>query len=236
VAARTRSLPATSGHLCLYAGLTVPAAAPKLDPANLWIHPSLDFDRNLSAFDADPDAPFPFLYISFPSAKDPSFDARYPNRRTIEVVTPAPYERFSRWAVSDWKRRPEEYEVTKKRLAERLLAELYRHVPAASGMVTTWEVSTPLSTQHFANAPHGEMYGLAHTPGRFESRDLRVLTPVRNLFLTGQDIGMVGVMGALSGAVLTASAMLRRNMFSEVLKTVRRTSAAIPSPSLAPAP
>ena len=222
VAARTRSLPATSGHLCLYAGLTFPAAAPKLDPANLWIHPSLDFDRNLSAFDADLDAPFPFLYISFPSAKDPSFDARYPNRHTIEVVTLAPYERFSQWAGSDWKRRPEEYEATKKRLAERLLVELYRHVPAASGMVTTWELSTPLSTQHFANAPHGETYGLAHTPARFESRDLRPHTPIRNLFLTGQDIGMVGVVGALSGAVVTASAMLRRNMFGVVSKAARR--------------
>ena len=150
-------------------------------------------------------------------------------------MTLAPHERFSRWAGSDWKRRPEEYEATKKRLAERLLVELYRHVPAASGMVATWELSTPLSTQHFANAPHGEMYGLAHTPGRFESRDLRALTPIRNLFLTGQDIGMVGVMGALSGAVVTASAMLRRNMFSEVSKTVRRKSTAMSNPSLAPA-
>ena len=83
VAARTRSLGVTSGHLCLYAGLTFPAAAPTLDPANLWIHPSLDFDRNLSASHADCDAPFPFLYISFPSAKDPSFSARYPHRHTI---------------------------------------------------------------------------------------------------------------------------------------------------------
>jgi all-trans-retinol 13,14-reductase len=170
VAARTRSLPATRGHLCLYAGLTFPAAAPKLDPANLWIHPSLDFDRNLAAFDADLDAPFPFLYISFPSAKDPSFEARYPNRHTMEVVTLARYGRFSQWAASAWKRRPDAYEATKTRLAARLLVELSRHVPAASGTVTTWELSTPLSTQHFANAPHGEMYGLAHTPGRFESR------------------------------------------------------------------
>jgi all-trans-retinol 13,14-reductase len=221
IAARTRSLPATSGHLCLYAGLTFPAAAPKLDPANLWIHPSLDFDRNLSAFVADFDAPFPFLYISFPSAKDPSFDTRYPNRHTIEVVTLAPYERFGRWAESNWKRRPDEYALTKKRLAERLLSELCRHVPAAVATVTTWELSTPLSTQHFASAPRGEMYGLAHTPVRFESRDLGPGTPVRHLFLTGQDVGMCGVMGALSGAVVTASAMLGRNMFGEVSKAAR---------------
>jgi all-trans-retinol 13,14-reductase len=192
VAARTRSLSATSGHLCLYAGLTFPGAAPTLDSANLWIHPSLDFDRNMAAFEANFDAPFPFLYISFPSAKDPSFEARYPGRHTIEVVTLAPYERFSQWAGSDWRRRPEEYEVTKQHLAERLLGELYRQVPSTTGTVTTWELSTPLSTEHFANAPRGEMYGLAHTPRRFDSRDLGPRTPIRNLFLTGQDVGMCG--------------------------------------------
>jgi all-trans-retinol 13,14-reductase len=220
-AARTRRLSATSGHLCLYAGLTFPGAAPKLDSSNLWIHPTLDFDRNMSAFQADLDAPFPFLYISFPSAKDPSFDTRYPHRHTIEVVTLAPYEHFSRWAGSDWKRRPQEYEATKKRLAERLLVELCRHVPAASGAVATWELSTPLSTKHFASAPCGEMYGLAHTPMRFESRDLGPHTSIRNLFLTGQDVGMCGVMGALSGALVTASAMVGRNMFGEVSKARR---------------
>jgi all-trans-retinol 13,14-reductase len=177
----------------------------------------------MSVFEANLDAPFPFLYISFPSAKDPSFAARYPNRHTIEVVTLAPYERFSGWAGSDWRRRPGEYAVTKKRLAERLLAELYRHVPAAaaSGAVATWELSTPLSTQHFANAPRGEAYGLAHTPIRFESRDLGPRTSIRSLFLTGQDVGMCGVMGALSGALVTVSAMVGRNMFGEVSKARR---------------
>jgi hypothetical protein len=105
-------------------------------------------------------------------------------------------------------------------------------------MVTTWELSTPLSTQHFANAPHGETYGLAHTPERFESRDLRPHTPIRNLFLTGQDIGMVGVVGALSGAVVTASAMLRRNMFGVVSKAARRgarlNSGPVPGPWTTP--
>ena len=226
---RTRSLSATSGHLCLYVGATFPAAAPTLDSANLWIRPSLDFDRNLSASSASLDAPFPFLFISFPSAKDLSFEARYPHRHTIEVVTLASYAHFSRWAGSAWKRRPDSYEQIKKRLEERLLSELYRHVPWAAGTVPSWELSTPLSTQHFANAPRGEACtASAHTPRRFESRDLGPRTPVRNLFLTGQDVAMCGVMGALSGALATASAMLGRNMFGAVSSelTARRFSRA----------
>ena len=104
----------------------------------------------------------------------------------------------------------------KERLAHRLLSELYRQVPETCGVVTTWELSTPLSTRHFANAARGEMYGLAHTPARFDLRELRPRTPIRNLFLTGQDISTCGVMGALSGAVTTASVILKRNVFRAI--------------------
>jgi all-trans-retinol 13,14-reductase len=222
MAARTRELPPSLAHLCLYAGVESNTLSTPLDPANLWIHPRLDFDRNLSEFVADPEAPFPFLFISFPSAKDPSFGERYPGRQTIEVVTLAPYEHFSRWAGTGWHRRGAEYDALKQRIGERLLAELHRHVPAVAGAVVTWELSTPLSTRHFVGAPHGEIYGLAHTPARFASRDLRPRTPIAGLYVTGQDIGTCGVMGALSGAVTTASVVLRRNLFGAIAKAASR--------------
>jgi hypothetical protein len=43
--------------------------------------------------------------------------------------------------------------------------------------------------------------------------DLRSATPIRNLFLTGQDVSTCGVMGALAGAIATASAVVGRNLF-----------------------
>jgi all-trans-retinol 13,14-reductase len=87
-------------------------------------------------------------------------------------------------------------------------------LPAVSGAIETWELSTPLSTRHFANAERGQIYGLAHAPDRFLTRDLRPRTPIEDLFLTGQDVATCGVVGALSGAVTTVSAMLGRNLFS----------------------
>ena len=81
------------------------------------------------------------------------------------------------------------------------MGDLHRHVPGIEGAVRTWELSTPLSTRHFVGAARGQIYGLAHSPERFLSRDLGPRTPIQNLFLTGQDVGTCGVMGALSGAV-----------------------------------
>jgi all-trans-retinol 13,14-reductase len=208
-----RALRPSLGHLCLYVGLeSMPP--PALNGANLWLHPSVDYDGNLDRFVADLDAPFPFLFISSPSAKDPSFAARHPGRHTIEVVTLAPYERFAAWRGTAWHHRGPEYQTVKDRLARRMLDALEEQMPGVSASIRTWELSTPLSTEHFTAAPGGAAYGLAHGPERFACPHLRPRTPIGGLYLTGQDVGTCGIMGALSGAVTAASAILRRNLFS----------------------
>ncbi len=90
--------------------------------------------------------------------------------------------------------------------------------PKTEGRVVWSEVSTPLSTAHFANHAHGEIYGLEHTPARFQQEWLRPRTPIKGLYLTGQDICTAGVCGALFSGVLTTSAILGRNMISRIQK------------------
>jgi phytoene dehydrogenase-like protein len=204
-------------HLCLYVGLKHTAEELGLTGTNLWIYPDAHHDSNFARFLHDPESPFPSVYISFPSAKDPSFQNRFPGRATIEVIIPAPYEWFEPLAATRWKHRGHEYEDFKARFAERLLQQLYTHVPSVRGKVDYSELSTPLSTRHFSGHPRGEMYGLGHMPERFGMR-LRSQTPVRGLYLTGQDLVMAGVVGALYGGVMAASAVLQRNVLREILK------------------
>jgi all-trans-retinol 13,14-reductase len=73
----------------------------------------------------------------------------------------------------------------------------------------------------------GEAYGLAATPERFRLRSLTPHTSVRNLYLTGQDVVSLGVAGALFGGVVTASAILRRNLMSAVTKPTRASAVAV---------
>ena len=93
-----------------------------------------------------------------------------------------------------------------------------RNVPAVEGKIDYAELSTPLTTRHFMNYQQGEAYGLAATPQRFRLRSLAPQTSIRNLYLTGQDITSLGVAGALFGGVVTASAVLGRNLMSAVTK------------------
>lgn len=214
-------IPPSVGHVCLYAGVRREQGAPEFEATNRWIYGDADHDAAFDRFAADPDEPLPCLFISFPSAKDPTFERRYPGRSTIEVVAPVPFAAFERWGETRWKRRGTDYDQFKKTLAERLLADLEKHVPAVRGRVDYAEVSTPLSTRHFTNFQHGEIYGLSATPARFRLRSLGARTPIRDLFLTGADICTSGVAGAMFGGVIAASAILKRNLLGKVSRPAR---------------
>jgi len=208
-------------HVSLYLGLRGTAEELGLRKGNLWLYPGDDHDASVERFVTDPEAPLPVAYVSFPSAKDPDFQRRHSGKATIEVVTLAPWAWFSRWSDTRWGRRGEDYDALKRRIADRMLEALYRECPLVRDAIEHCELSTPVSTRHFAGHPTGEIYGLAHTPARFEQRWLRPSTPVPGLFLTGADVASAGVAGALSGAALAASAVLGRNMLAASVKSGR---------------
>jgi all-trans-retinol 13,14-reductase len=213
-----RALPPSTAHLSLYVGLDATAEALGLNGTNLWIYPGYDHDENARRFAADHTAPFPAVYISFPSAKDPDFTQRHPGKGTIEVITMLRYDAFARWGGERWKKRGAEYEQLKQQFSTRLLAELERHVPQVAGHIEHAELSTPVTTRHFMNYEKGEIYGIAATPARYALRALGARTPIRGLYLTGQDVASLGVVGALYGGVISASAALGRNLMGAVHK------------------
>ena len=67
-----------------------------------------------------------------------------------------------------------------------------------------------------ANYNAGELYGIDHTPSRFRQKWLKPKTEIEGLYLTGQDILTAGVAGALSAGALTASVILKKNLFKNI--------------------
>jgi all-trans-retinol 13,14-reductase len=208
------------GHLGVYIGLEATAAELGLPKTNYWIYPNNDYDGTLEKFEADPSGPFPAVYISFPSAKDPDFERRHPGRATIEIVAPAPYELFAPWADKTWGKRGDDYEALKDSYGQRLLEHLYDRVPQVRGRIDYWEVSTPLSMQWFCGWERGELYGLDHDPSRLQQRWLRPRTRVPGLWLTGQDIMSCGVSGAMMGGLAAATSIAGLRKMGPVMKRV----------------
>lgn len=198
-------------------GFNQSAAALGFTPANVWSHPSNDLQANLDAHKADFNAPFPWSFITFPSTKDASWEAEFPNKATVEMYAYTHYQHFQQWAGTRWMKRGDDYLALKDNIRERLLEELFRHVPPqAREAVDYVEVSTPLSYETFAKRERGGFMGIESSPSRFQQKWLRAQTPVKGLYITGQDLATDGVIGALVGGVLCASAIVGKDLMSQI--------------------
>lgn len=204
-----RAIKPSTGHLCLYVGLKGSDAELGLPKYNYWCYDPYVGDGN-------PGGRLPSAYISFPSAKDPVWSRTHKGMSTVQLIGLGRYEDFETFAHSKWNHRPERYNAIKQRFEQEMLERLYAMHPKTEGRVAWSEVSTPLSTAHFVNYSHGEIYGLEHTPARFAQDWLKPRTPIKGLYLTGQDICTAGVCGALFSGVLTTSAILGRNMITRI--------------------
>jgi all-trans-retinol 13,14-reductase len=122
-------------------------------------------------------------------------------------VTICRWEPFSRWAQGAPGDRPEEYEATKARITERLLAQFTRHFPRLAPLIDFHEVSTPLSQASFVVADRGAMYGLEMSAERMSHSTLKVRTPVPGLLLAGQDAVSPGIQGAFMGGFMAAASI-----------------------------
>lgn len=212
-----KKLTPSIGHICLYIGINRSNTELNMGKTNYWIFPdNYDHDQNISNFIKQPNAQFPVVYISFPSSKDPDWENRYPNTTTIEIVAPTPYEWFEKWNGKRWMKRGEDYNVFKQQLSDKLLDALYKIHPELRGKIDYYELSTPLSTKHFANYQFGELYGMDHDTERYEQTFLKARTPLKNFYLTGQDIVSCGVGGALFSGLLTASAITGKNLLNRL--------------------
>lgn len=205
---RVKTVKPSCGHLGIYIGLKEDAESLQLPRTNYWVYPDFEHDKNFEAFFSGKSSKMPVVYISFPSAKDPTFTKRYPGRATIEIVAPVPAGEFDPWHDKPWGKRGEDYEALKERYAQQLLEVLYEKVPQVKGKIDYYEVSTPLSTNYFCAYQYGEVYGLNHDPERFSQSWLQVQTEIPGLYLTGQDVLSCGVVGAMMAGCVTSIKVL----------------------------
>jgi phytoene dehydrogenase-like protein len=103
-------------------------------------------------------------------------------------------------------------------MTQALLNLVERYHPGFGDLVEYSELGTPLTFEHFTAAPSGAIYGYPGTPERYRNRWLGPRTPIRNLYLTGSDVALPGIMGAMMGGVVTASCLLGWFGFFEVMR------------------
>jgi all-trans-retinol 13,14-reductase len=208
-------------HMGLYVGINEPTEGLNLPKCNYWIFPdeynhALNQERYKS-FDSE----LPVAFASFPSAKDPDSEKHYPGKTTAEVIILIPFDWFKKWSNLDRHKKGDDYKKLKEQIGEQMFEQLYRVAPQLKGKVDYYEISSPLSARHYVGHPSGEIYGVAHTPSRFRQRFLKCHTPVKNLYMTGQDAMIASISGGVMGGVLCASAILKKNILWKIKRKIK---------------
>lgn len=186
-------------HLCLYIGFKESPEKLGFHGENHWIFDDYDHDRMFSDINAVVEDRMKMAFLSFPSLKDPEAKAH-----TGEIITFISYDIFDKWKDERWKKRGDEYEVFKETIAQRMLDFIEQKYPGFKDLVDFYELSTPLSTEHFTHHNRGNIYGMLTTPDRLLKKWNHVRTPVKNLYLTGTDAAVLGVAGAFTGGLFTS--------------------------------
>ena len=217
IGTRLNSVNQTKSYVCLHLGLKKSAKDLGFSNTNLWVYPDYDHDQSVENFIKDPESDYPVLYISFPSAKDSSWDDENPGRATVEAITLSRWSWHDKWEDLNWKNRGTDYEIDKEKWTQKILGNVLKQVPQIEDALDYKELSTPLTVRDLANYQKGEMYGIDHSPKRFRQKWLRPQSDIKNLYFTGQDITTVGVSSAIFSGLLTASSVLKENL-SNMLK------------------
>ena len=199
----------TLSLMSMFVGVRGTSEELMLPRCNHWVFPSWDHDRALEAFRKDPvNEPIPAAFISFSSAKDPEYASRYPNRQTALVIGPSFYEHVEKFKDLRVGKRGEEYESLKKVWQDQLMRILVLEFPQLEGRIEFVELGTAVTNDFYLGNFRGAVYGLSHTPERFNQSFLAPKTKLPGLWLTGQDIVVNGISGAQASGLVTVGALM----------------------------
>ncbi|XP_024414216.2 all-trans-retinol 13,14-reductase [Desmodus rotundus] len=203
-----------------------------LQSTNYYVYFDTDMDKAMEHYLSMPREKaaehVPLLFIASPSAKDPTWEDRFPDRSTMIVLMPTSYEWFEEWQEEPNGKRSSDYETLKTTFVEASLSVVMKLFPQLKGKVDSVTGGSPLTSQFYLAAFQGTTYGADHDLRRLHPRgiaSIRAQSPIPNLYLTGQDIFTCGLMGALQGALLCSSAILKRNLYLDLKKLGSRIQA-----------
>ncbi len=124
-----------------------------------------------------------------------NFDYGEPMQENIVRITAL--ANYRRWAELD----EEKYQLAKLRCYDRMAASAVRFVPDFRGAVIDTDIFTPITIRRFTGHEGGAMYGSAQK--RYDGA-----TPLKNVFICGNDQGMIGIVGTILSGISIANRYL----------------------------
>jgi len=131
-----------------------------------------------------------------------------PYTNALIVNTYMKWNEVKPWEHTHTGQRGESYTAFKQMKAEKLLDLIEVDFPGIRGKIDSYYTSTPLTYRDYTGTYKGSMYGIRKDYNNPMKTMVLPRTHIPNLFLTGQNINVHGVVGVTIGSILTCSELL----------------------------
>jgi all-trans-retinol 13,14-reductase len=154
------------------------------------------------------------------------FSAASRSEEYAESMTVLAYMRFDevkKWdktfnTVSAENNRGEDYDNFKKQKAEKLLDVIEEKFPGLRNSIANYYTSTPLSFRDYIGNDDGSMYGITKDSTNPLKTFISPRTKLPNLYLTGQNLNLHGILGATMSALVTTTTILGNENIIEKIR------------------
>ena len=123
----------------------------------------------------------------------------------IIAMTYMNYSEVKKWENTQVDNRGEEYENFKQQKAEQLLNIIEKKFPKIRETIKKYYTSTPLTYRDYTATPEGSSYGILRDYKEPLSTIIPAKSRINNLYFTGQNLNLHGILGVTISAVLVCS-------------------------------
>ena len=114
--------------------------------------------------------------------------------------------------------RAEEYVQFKKEKAEEIIEALCKIYPGFDKCIESWYTATPLTQRDYIGTIEGGLYGIKKDFNAPVKSFISANTKLENLFLTGQNVILHGVLGVTISAMVTCQFILGKKHLLDKFK------------------
>lgn len=127
---------------------------------------------------------------------------------SASVITYMEFDEMEPWKNTFTGKRGDDYLQFKKDKSELLLDELEKQFPGFRSCVNVYYSSTPLTWRDYTGTRAGSAFGLLKDYNKPMESIILSRTKIPNLFLTGQNTNMHGILGVTISSVITCGEIL----------------------------
>ncbi|MBS4012511.1 MAG: NAD(P)/FAD-dependent oxidoreductase [Bacteroidetes bacterium] len=136
------------------------------------------------------------------------------------TITYMKYEEVEKWENTTIGKRGDDYLDYKKMKAEAFLKVIEKKIPDFRSHIDTYYTASPLTYRDYTGIPEGSMYGIIKDCNNPLDSFISHNTKVTNLFLTGQNINLHGILGVTMSAMISCSNLIDINKLIKEIKNV----------------